>query len=313
MATNNLKLFPALLLLGLLAACSQEIGVEDPETPELPEIIPDEPTQIDIQETALPIIEDFSAADAEEFFSPGYQALATPASNQIEEDGNQVTLTDPWPSLYYPTCCFFQTDDDGELIRNAPFSESLISRFRIVDNKLQMSNSRFSIAQILSDLTPNIPERKADTTDGTQGASLALGSWGELNLTNPYRVSFCLVDYGVQGTGASNLELWVDNNSGGRSDESIHGVSSLLLRAALVTSPVLVAGRRIVVDVPGDAYMIDNAGDRVGPTLGVIQPIALPNIPAGTFSSFLQMRISAGGYVVIRDLVVGRPRTMPPA
>lgn len=310
MRTNNLKLRLAFWVLsaGLLAACSsEEVGVGQ-NTPDLPAIIEPEGTQIDIQETPLPIIEDFGAADSVAFFSPSYQALATPASNMIEdEDGNTITLEDLWPSFYYPTCCFFNTDPvTGEVIRTPPFADDLDVRLRVGDNKLGMSNARFSIGQILSDLTsPTIPDRKRDTTDSPTGASLILGSWGELNLIEPYRVSFCLVDFGIAGAGASNLELWVDNNSGGRQIESIHSTASLLLRTAITGTGIgVTAGNRVVVDVPGDAYMVDNNGDRVGPTLGVIQPLDGDSMPVGTFSSFLQLRVSSGGYAVISDLII---------
>lgn len=309
MCTNNPKLLPVFLVLtaGLLSACGDEVGV-DQNPPDLPPVIPPVGTQIDIQETPLPIIENFGAADSVAFFSQNYQALATPASNIIEdEDGNTVTLEDPWPSLYYPTCCFFNTDPvTGAVIRTPPYADDLEFRLRVGDNKLGMSNARFSIGQILSDLTsPAIPDRKRDTTDSPAGASVALGSWGELNLAEPYRVSFCLVDFGISGAGASNLEVWVDNNSGGRQIESIHGQASLLLRAAITGSGIaLVAGNRVVADVPGDVYMVDNSGTRVGPTLGVIQPLDGVSMPVGTFSSFLQLRVSSGGYAVISDLII---------
>jgi hypothetical protein len=308
MCINNLKQLLSLMLLGgLLAGCSDEVGVES-NPPDLPPIIEAEGTQIDIQETPLPIIEDFAAADTVEFFSTSYRALATPASNDIvDDDDNTITMVDPWPSLYYPTCCFFNTDPvTGAVIRTPPYADDMEFRLRVGDNKMGMSNSRFTIGQILSDLTsPAIPDRKRDTTDSPTGASLALGSWGELNLTEPYRVSFCLVDYGISGAGASNLEVWVDNNSGGRQTESIHSISSLLLRTAITgTGIAMVAGNRIVVDVPGDAYMVDNSGARVGPTLAVIQPLDGLFMPVGTFSSFLQLRVSSGGYAVISDLII---------
>ena len=50
--------------------------------------------------------------------------------------------------------------------------------------------------------------------------------------------------------------------------------------------------------------MVDDTGARVGPTLGVIQPLDGVSFPVGTFSSFLQFRVSSGGYAVIRDLVI---------
>lgn len=309
MRTNNLKPLLAFLALsaGLLAACSEEVGVGQ-TAPDLPPVIEPEGTQIDIQETPLPIIENFGAADSVEFFNPSYRALATPAANVIEdEDGDTITMEDPWPSFYYPTCCFFNTDPGtGAVIRTPPYADDLDVRLRVGNNKMGMSNARFSIGQILSDLTsPTIPDRKRDTTDSPTGASLILGSWGELNLTEPYRVSFCLVDYGMSGSGASNLEVWVDNNSGGRQIESIHSQASLLLRTAITGTGIgVISGNRVVVDVPGDAYMVDNNGERVGQTLAVIPPLDGDSMPVGTFSSFLQLRVSSGGYAVISDLII---------
>ncbi|MBN1378107.1 MAG: hypothetical protein JXA04_02630 [Gammaproteobacteria bacterium] len=309
MSTNNLSSLPALILLSsLLIACGgDEVGV-DADPPNIPAGTPPEPTQIDIQETPLPIIEDFGAVDAIEFFSSSYQALATPAANEIlDDDGNPFIMVDPWPSFYYPTCCFFQTDDvTGEVIRTPPYADDMDYRLKVGNNKMAISNARFTVGQILSDLTsPAIPDRKRDTTDNPAGASLADGSWGELDLSEPYRVSFCLVDFGEELSGASNIEVWVDNNSGGRQLESIHSSASLLLRAALTGSGVsLVSGNRVVVNVPGDAYMVNNAEERVGPTLGVVQPLDGLAMPVGTFSSFLQLRVSTGGYAVISDLII---------
>lgn len=309
MSINNLKLLPVLVLLvGLLSACGDEVGIEDYSPPDLPPDIPVEGTQINIVETPLPIIEDFGAADTVEFFSTSYRGLATPASNDIVDDnGDTFTLTDPWPTFYYPTCCFFNTDPvTGEVIRTPPYADDLDFRLRVADNKMAISNARFSIGQILSDLTPeSIADRKRDTTENPIGASLELGSWGELDLSQPYRISFCLVDYGQAGQGFSNLEVWVDNNSGGRQIESIHSQASMLLRTPVTGTGInLIAGNRLIIDVPGDAYMVDNGGNKVGLTLNVISPLDGVDLPVGTFSSFLQLRVSSGGYAVISDLIV---------
>lgn len=312
MSTNNLKMLPALLFIGgLVAACGgDDVGNDDHTAPDLPDVIPQEGTQISIQNTSLPIIETFDGIDTAMFFSPDYKALATPASNEIlDADDNPYTLVDPWPSFYYPTNGgYFDTDlETGEIIYATP-AEIDRFQFRVQDGRLGIANTRFSIGQILSDLVPQgNPEPKRNSTGSAVGASLLLGSWGELDLFSaPYRVSFCLVDFGQSGSGNSNLELWVDNNEGGNSDRSIHAVASRLLRTAITGGETVVAGNRLVVDVPGDAYMVNNEGERVGPTLGITQPLDGISLPVGTLSSFLQLRVSSGGYVVIDDFIIER-------
>src|SRR5690606_2054396 len=114
-----------------------------------------------------------------------------------------------------------------------------------------------------------------------------------------YRISFCLVARGIAGSGTSNLEVFVDNNSGGNQDHSVHVQASMLLRTATVGGPTPLAPRnRLVLDIPGEIRQINTAGDQVGSSLAV-RPLLV-----GTPQSFLQLRVSSGGYVVISDLVV---------
>ncbi|WP_341936820.1 hypothetical protein [Marinimicrobium sp. C2-29] len=308
----KLKLLAAVMLGGSLVACGGSSGgggggsngngngngndIPDDDPPEVG-------TQIEIQNEAMPLQEDFSAADTEGFFSADYKALNTPATNTIEdEDGNEFELVDPNPSFYYPTCCFWEEDPDtGELTGNVDpeFTES----WKAGGGHLALIDSaRMSIGQILSDLTDeNANNRKSDTSDGAEGANDELGSWGELDLSQPYRVSFCLNDNGPWGSGFSNLELYVDNNSGGRQADSLWSTASLLLREEIGTFE---AGNRVVVEVPGNAYMMDNEGNQVGDTIAVIPALDGDSMPVGTSTSFLQLRVSSGGFAVINDLVV---------
>ncbi len=286
-----------LVLCGLLVACSDTNNADTNQ--EIPDVIPADippiPSEIEIQETALPIIEHFGADDSVAFFNPAYKPLQTDASHQLS-DG--TTLVDTLPSFYYPTCCFFQTDDiTGEQLRDPPqYTSDLNFRLRIGQNKMAISNARFSIGQILSDLTPeNVVDRKVNTTNG---AIALLGSWGELDLSRPYRMSFCLVD----AAGSSNLEVYADNNSGGNQAQSIHGALSLLLRTPVTGGPVpLIPGNRIVIEVPGNVFQVDDNGDQVGDILGVAS-----SLQVGRSRSFFQIRVSSGGHAVISDLVIER-------
>ncbi|ROQ21860.1 hypothetical protein EDC38_2488 [Marinimicrobium koreense] len=305
----KLKLLAALMLGSTLVACGGSSGGggggggnDDPD--DIPQDDPpEEGTQIEIQAETLPLVENFEATSTLDFFSDSYKALNTPASNTIvDEDGNESTLTDPHPSFYYPTCCLWAEDPDtGEVSIGEVDPES--TSWMAGNGYLALIDSaRMSIGQILSDLTDeNANDRKSDTSDGAEGATAELGSWGELDLSEPYRVSFCLNDNGPWGSGFSNLELYVDNNSGGRQADSLWSTASLLLREEIGTFQ---AGNRVVVDVPGDAYMMDNEGNRVGDTIAVIPALDGDSMPVGTSTSYLQLRVSSGGYAVISNLVV---------
>lgn len=306
----NPKLLLALLFGSVLAACTDT--TKDRPGPEIPEL-PPFPSQITILNTPLPIHETFGAGGVItgpeggiEFFSPTYKALATPALHENIADrlGNLYDLEDTLPSFYYPTCCFFQTDPpggSGTQLRDPPvYVTDMDFRLKVADGKMAISNGRFSIGQVLSDLTPGgVVDRKSSTTEG---AIASLGSWGELDLSQPYRVSFCLAATGTvpPGTG-SNVEVFVDNNSSGNQDHSIHVNASMLLRTNTTGGQVnsqLVPGNRLVLELPGQVRQINNAGEQVGNSLGIL-PVRI-----GTPNSFLQLRVSSGGYAVISDLVI---------
>jgi hypothetical protein len=312
---NYTRFLLALLFGGVLVACTETEDRPEPVIPELPLY----PSQIEILNTPLPIHETFNVSGPQgaiEFFNPTYSALATPDTHVDIADrfGNLYTLTDDLPSFYYPTCCFFETfptnPDDPDFDPDFPgqqmrpplvdppvYVTDMDFRLKVADNKMAISNARFTIGQVLSDLTSDDEvNRKINTTDS---AIAQLGSWGELDLTEPYRISFCLVARGVAGAGTSNLEVFVDNNSAGNQDHSVHVQASMLLRTATVGGPTpLVPGNRLVLDIPGQIRQFNNSGDQVGDALAV-RPLLV-----GTPQSFLQLRVSSGGYAVISDLVV---------
>jgi|GEM_PF-1744431 len=311
----KMKLLAALLMGGALVACGSSSS--DSPTPPGPGPGPgngndngnnngggggEVRSSLDIQIEPMPLIERFDVGAFEgsdavvAFFSPDYKMLNTPAENELE-DGS--TLVDPHPSFYYPTCCYWETDENDE--RTGNLIEDLNERWVVKDGMLAISNARMSIGQVLSDLTdPDKLDRKTDTSDSPEGASVTLGSWGELDLSSAYTISFCVNDSGQSGSGNSNFEVWVDNNSGGRSEESIHTSDSLLVRTE---TPQMGAGRRLNIEVPGDVYFADNDGGNVQ-TIGIIEALDGDSFPVGTAQSFLQLRVSSGGYAVISDFII---------
>lgn len=311
----KLKLLSALMLGGTLVACGGSSsgggggGGDLPDLPDEPE--PTEGSQIEIENESMPLRENFSAVDAAAFFSTDYKPLNTPASNTItDEDGNEMELVDPRPSFYYPTCCFWAEDEEtGEYLPNGELIPDVDDRMYVAENKMLVSNARFSIGQILSDLTnPEKYERKEETSQNAEGANPEDGSWGELDLSSPYRVSFCLHDKGRTGSGNSSLELYVDNNSGGNEAESFWGQDSVLLRYDLLADSTenfqaLEPGNRIVLDVPGEVYMLDDEGNRTELNVN-ISPLDGESMPVGTETSYLQFRVSSGGYIVMSDFIV---------
>ncbi|HEX7027180.1 MAG TPA: hypothetical protein VF268_08050 [Gammaproteobacteria bacterium] len=233
-----------------------------------------------ITNTALPVYESFGSytnfdqADVIDFFSTNYKALATPAGS------------DPRPSFYYPTCCFFESDDP-----NSNITVDHQNRMGVIsdngDPSLLLSNTRFSIAQTLSPLaSASATDPKKDSTPGTAGAGQ---SWGELDLSQPYKISFCVAD--ASGTGSST-QIYVDNNTTGEAN-SIHGGGSTGSRIFNVPTSDLVPGQRVEIEIPGDTTLMPG-----GPV------VTTKTAQVGTANSFLQFRVSSGGSAIIDDLLI---------
>lgn len=233
-----------------------------------------------ITNTSLPILEDFGSytnfdqADIIDFFSPNYKALATPAGS------------DPRPSFYYPTCCFFESDDpSGNITVDYQNRMGIISDNG--DPSLLLSNTRFSIGQTLSSLaSASAIDPKKDSTPGTAGAGQ---SWGELDLSQPYKISFCVAD--ASGTGSST-QIYVDNNTTGEAN-SIHGGGSSGSRIFNVPTSDLIPGQRVEIEIPGDTTLMPGG-----------QVVTTKTAQVGTTNSFLQFRVSSGGTVIIDDLLI---------
>ncbi|WP_250461492.1 fibronectin type III domain-containing protein [Microbulbifer litoralis] len=276
----------ALCVMGGLTACSggtDTSGGEGDiaELPDPPPVVVTPPEESGITNTPLPILEtfgeytSFDQSDTIDFFSPGYKALATD-----NED-------DTYPAFYYPTCCFFDGDNP-----NAEITVNHTERLGIVsdagDPSLLVSDARISIGQTLSDLADSSrTDPKKDSTPGDDGGS----GWGELDLSGPYRISFCVTS--AAGSG-SMTQMYVNNNTTSEAD-SIHGGGALGSRIFNVETASLIPGQRVEINVPGEIYL-EEGGEAVD----------LKTAQVGTEKSFLQFRVSSGGTAIIDDLLIER-------
>lgn len=190
----------------------------------------------------IPFHENFNnAVDTQGFFSPSYKGLNT----------------DSGLPFYFAAGGFL--DDDGNV---SPTSNSWITGD---DNrKLQLGNGRFTIGQTRQEV-------------GTTTADTSVPTWGEFDLSRPYKISFCVSSVGTPSN--SNFEIYVDNNTtGGNNSRYGAGNASRIFQMATHN---LTPGQRVEVAVPGAS------GTQIG-----------------SEHSFLQFRVSSGGWAVIDDLVI---------
>lgn len=191
----------------------------------------------------IPFHENFdNAVNTAGFFTANYKGLNTDSS----------------VPFYYATGGF--VDEFGN---QSPTSTSWITGD---DNrKLQIGNGRFTFGQT---------RLEAGTTDQNPDTP----TWGEFDLSKPYKISFCVVE--AAGASSSNFEIYVDNNTTGGNNSRYGGGNASRIFQVPVTS--LTPGQRASAEIPS----------------------ALSDRQIGTSTSFFQFRVSSGGFAVIDDLVV---------
>ncbi|WP_049721287.1 DUF1349 domain-containing protein [Gilvimarinus polysaccharolyticus] len=222
-----------------------------------------------ITNTQLPIIETFGASDTAGFFSAAYKTLASDA-----EEGED--------SFYYSMAGVFMEDGTVD-----PDGGNWITAD--TDQKLRLGDARFTIAQTVSALAGEVNDPRKNSTPG-DGIDEGL-SWGELDLSQNYKISFCVV--AVPNTAsASDFQIYVDNNTTSEAS-SIHGGGNVGSRIFNQPVNTLVAGQRVEINIPGDTTLA------TGGALVASKPELV-----GTENSFFSMRVSSGGWAVIDDLVI---------
>lgn len=265
---KKLILFSLLALSSVLTACGGSDSSNKPETL-FPDGFEPAPPPVaggdgNIVNTPLPLFEDFDGAvDIGAFFSAAYKPLTT--DNPDDET----------PSFYYPTCCLY--DDEGNVQENNFWLSDT------ADKKMRFGNARFTIGQTLSDLAGDSSDPKINTT-----AAINTDSWGELDLSRPYKVSFCV----VQAGGSENLLIFVDNNTTGEAN-SIWGGGTGGSPIFKQNVNSLIPGKRVTINVPGETKFSPE-----GPSVLTI------NNQVGEEHSFLQVRVGSGGYAVIDGLLI---------
>lgn len=224
-----------------------------------------------------------SASDKPDNLLPDDFVPASSSSSASSEPSNLVNETIPYHENFdnaVNTAGFFSADYKGlntdtslpfyfatggfldEFGNQSPTATSWITGDE--NRKLQIGNGRFTAGQTRLEA-------------GTTTADTSIPTWGEFDLSRPYKVSFCVVQ--VSSPSGSNFELYVDNNTtGGNNSRYGAGNASRILQVATHT---LEPGTRQEVVVPGGS-----------------------GVQIGTENSFFQFRVSSGGFAVIDDLVV---------
>ncbi|MGL6161870.1 fibronectin type III domain-containing protein [Microbulbifer sp.] len=209
----------------------------------------------------------FDEADTEFFFTPEYKAL------------NANNSEDTRPSFYYPTCCFFLNDNPEDGPEVALHQMGIVS-----DNgnpSMLLDTGRFTAGQTRPDIEAADP--KKDTT-----SSGDLATWGELDLSRDYRISFCVKD----AAGSRKMQIYVDNNTTGESN-SFWGGGGGGSRIFDVPTDMLIPGKRVEINIPGNTTLEPGATE-----------VDFRSVRVGNGSSFLQFRVEGGSTVILDDLLV---------
>lgn len=215
----------------------------------------------------LPMTEKFAVDNALQLFAPAYKSLLEPDSEDLN------------PSFYYSTSGL----DAGRIV--ARNGQMTIGNARMtLGQRLQTTGTHINPAALPSDYKVNT------TTDGTAANSPTTTTWGELDLSQPWKISFCVNEFEALSGSASNQQfmVYVDNNQS-NSSFSIHGTKSLVKQLNVTN---FVAGKRVEFNFPGDVFVDGKSIDSV-----------LEN-PA-TSTSFIQLRVPSAGVVTMSELWIG--------
>ncbi len=215
----------------------------------------------------LPFTENFMVENVVQLFSPAYKSLLNPNS----DDQN--------PSFYYPVTAL----DTGRIVAS--------------NGSMTMGNARMTLGQDLQTTGTHINPAalplnyKANTTtDGMDVNFPTTSTWGELDLSHPWKLSFCVKEAEAVSGSPSNQQfmVYVDNNTASIMN-SIHSNNSLVKQINVAN---FAAGKRVEINFPGDLLVGGVAIDSV-----VQNP--------GTSSSFIQLRVPSAAILTMSELWVG--------
>ncbi len=215
----------------------------------------------------LPLTEEFTAPSAPQVFIADYKSLL----NSVAEDPN--------PAFFYATSGLDE------------------ARIASVPGKLTIGNARFTIAQgyvaegTHLDPAVAVANYKVNTTTAKNDGQLPTSTtWGELDLSHAWKMSFCVENWEHTGSTANNqlFMLYIDNN-GTNKDASYHGQDSLLVQTNVEK---FVKGKRIEITVPGEVR-----------SNGVLIDEVFKN--PGTTTSFLQVRVPSAANLTMSKLWLG--------
>ncbi len=284
---KNKQILSLTLLSSLLAACGGSSN--DAGGPALPDVCKDlnieQCNEVTIPESSssvasstssevppandlLPVNEEFSVDGPLQFFSQDYKPLQDPNAE------------DPNNAFYYATSGL----DSGRVLA--------------ANGKMTIGNARFTIGQRRETTGTHInpaalpADYKVNTTtDGAASNFPTTTTWGDLDLSHPWKISFCVAEAEAVAGGSVNNQqfmVYVDNNQSGSAD-SIHGKDSLVKQLNVSN---FVAGKRVEINIPGDVFV---GGTSVDSVLG----------NPGTTSSFIQLRVPSAGIVTMSKLWIG--------
>lgn len=148
---------------------------------------------------------------------------------------------------------FFSTAYKALATKEVPFYHSLSGTPIFANGEMNFGNARFTLG---------------NTTPATATTSSDTATTGELDLSQAYRISFCV----KAAQGAGNVQVLVNNNTTGQGN-SIHGNAS---RIYSVAANAMTVGQRVVI-----------------------------NATAGSATSFVTLRAESTAQVTIDDLWVG--------
>lgn len=197
-----------------------------------------------------------AAANTSSSASPGSSAASSSAQASSSSAGapSQLPLTETFTLA--SGAHFFTSDYRALASSGEPFYHRLSGNPVFENGALWLAGARFSLGNTL-------PAQQTTSSDSR--------AYGELDLRQPYRISFCLLGAEVTGDN-KRLLVYVDNNTTAGANSYL-GAASVLLAVAVDS---LTPGQRIVVDAN-----------------------------SASANSFIQLRSESGASVLMDDLWLG--------